>query len=175
MVSSFLARAFAPYLCNLIQSFSSQPLLVSMATKFSNSEDQTLGANLPTKGQIHKPSRGQKDPEELGASGSDPSHLPSWSLARKPLPSHPNTRHCLGIHVTLIKETGATPPPPHTWMAPLVEDVLCYGRPGLTEAIVTGPKRADLFYGRWSMGEGPEPREGKICCIYTHRSGYLGW
>ena len=30
----------------------------------------------------------------------------------------------------------------------------CYGRPGLTEAIVTGLGRAVLFYGRWSMGEG---------------------
>ena len=78
-----------------------------------------------------------------------PHHLGLW-----PLPSHPNTRHCLGIHVTLTEETGAAPPPPHAWMAPLVEDMLHYGRPGLTEAVVTGPGRAVLFYVRQSMGQG---------------------
>ena len=39
-------------------------------------------------------------------------------------------------------------------MAPLVEDMLCDTRTGLTEAVVTGPGRAVLFYGRHSMGEG---------------------
>ena len=57
--------------------------------------------------------------------------------------------------MTLIKETGATPPPPHTWTVPLVEDMLCHGRTGLTKAVVMGPGRAILFYGRWSLGEGP--------------------
>ena len=90
----------------------------------------------------------------MGALDSTPSHLPSWSPARNPSPGHPNTRHCLGIHMTLTKETGAAPPPPHTWMAPIVEDMLCYDRTGLTEAIVMGPGRAVLFYGRWSMGQG---------------------
>ena len=56
--------------------------------------------------------------------------------------------------MTLTKETGATPPPPHAWMVPLVEDMLCYGRTSLTKAIVMGPGRAVLFYGRWSMEEG---------------------
>ena len=70
------------------------------------------------------------------------------------LPSHRNTRHCLRIHVTLTEETEAAPPPPHAWTVLLVEDMLCYGRTGLTEAIVTGLGRAVLFYGRPSMGEG---------------------
>ena len=39
-------------------------------------------------------------------------------------------------------------------MAPVVEDMLQYGRAGLTEAVVTGPGRAILFYGRHSIGEG---------------------
>ena len=39
-------------------------------------------------------------------------------------------------------------------MAPLVEDMLCYGRTGLTEAVLKGLGWAVLFYGRWSMGEG---------------------
>ena len=42
----------------------------------------------------------------------------------------------------------------HSWMAPLVEDMLCDIRTRLTEAVVTGPGRAILFYGRHSMGEG---------------------
>ena len=90
----------------------------------------------------------------MGALGSAPSHLPSWSLARKPLPSHPNTRHCLGIYVTLTKETGAAPPSPHAWMAAIVEDMLCHGRTGLTDAVVMGTGWAVLFYGRESLGEG---------------------
>ena len=56
--------------------------------------------------------------------------------------------------MTLTEELGAIPPPSHSWMAPLVEDMLCEARTGLTEAVVTGPGRAVLFYGRHSMGEG---------------------
>ena len=36
---------------------------------------------------------------------------------------------------------------------PLVEDMLNDARTGLTKAVVTGPGRAVLFYGRCSMGE----------------------
>ena len=86
--------------------------------------------------------------------GSFPCHSLSWSLARKPLLSHPNMKHCLEIHVTLTTELGAIPPPSHAWTAPLVEDMLCYARTGLTKAVVTGPGRAVLFYGRCSLGEG---------------------
>ena len=125
-----------------------------MATKSSDLDDWTSGTNLQTEGHTPIPARGWKDPEEIRALGGAPSHSPSWSSARKPLPSHPNTRHCLGIHVTLTKETGATPPPPHMWMAPVVEDMLCHGRTGFTEAVVTGPSWAVLFYGRQSLGEG---------------------
>ena len=100
------------------------------------------------------PPQSQKDPEETGASGSSPSHSPSWSPARRPLPSCPNTRYCLGIHVTLTKEASAVPQLPHAWTVPLVEDMLCYARTGLTEAMVMGPGRAILFYGRQSLGEG---------------------
>ena len=32
--------------------------------------------------------------------------------------------------------------------------MLCDARTGLTEAVVTGPGKAVLFYGRHSMGEG---------------------
>ena len=48
----------------------------------------------------------------------------------------------------------AVPPPSHSWTAPLVEDMLHDVRTSLTKAVVTGPGRAVLFYGRHSMGEG---------------------
>ena len=53
-----------------------------------------------------------------------------------------------------MDELGAIPPPSHSWMAPLVEDMLHEARTGLTKAVVTGPGRVVLFYGRCSMGEG---------------------
>ena len=56
--------------------------------------------------------------------------------------------------MTITKETGATPQPLHAWMAPVVEDMHHHSRTGLTEAIVTDPGWAVLFYGRWSLGEG---------------------
>ena len=36
----------------------------------------------------------------------------------------------------------------------MVEDMLCHGRIGLTEAVVMGPGWAVLFYGRQSLGQG---------------------
>ena len=62
-------------------------------------------------------------------------------------------KHCLEIHVTLTEELGAVAPPSHSWMAPLVEDMLCDARTGLTKAVVTGPGRAVIFSRRCSMGE----------------------
>ena len=121
--------------------------IMSMAARSSDLEDQTSGANLQMEGHEDIPSQSQKDPKEMGTSGSSPSHLPSWSLARRLLPSHPNTRYCLGIHVTLTEETGAVPPLPHAWTAPLVEDMLHCARTGLTKAMVIGPGRVILFMG----------------------------
>ena len=101
------------------------------------------------------PPQSAKDLWEPEALDSSPSPSPSWSPARRlPLSSCPNTRHCLEIHVTLTEELGAVSPPSHSWMAPLMEDMLHDARTRLTEAVVIGPGRAVLFYGRHSMGEG---------------------
>ena len=123
-----------------------------MTAKLSNLVDKTSGANLQMEGHVDMPSQSAKDLWESEALGSSPSCLPSWSLARRPLSSHPNTKHCLEIHETLTEELGAVPPPSHSWMAPLVEDMLHDIRTGLTEVVVTGPGRAVLFCGRHSMG-----------------------
>ena len=130
--------------------------IMSMATRSSDLEDQTSGANLQMEGHVDMPSQSQKDPKEMEALGSSPSHLPSSSPARRLLPSHPNTRYCLGIHVTLTEETGAVPPLPLAWTVPLVEDMLCYARTGLTEAVVMGPGRAIIFLWETVIGRGPE-------------------
>ena len=76
--------------------------------------------------------------------------------------------------MTLIEKTGAMPPPPHAWMVPLVEDMLCYGRTGLTEAIVTGSSRAALFYGRQSMGEGLRLGEARDAFTLTGAGTWVG-
>ena len=56
--------------------------------------------------------------------------------------------------MTLTIELGDVPPPSHAWTAPVVEDMLREARAGLTEAVVIGPGKAILFYGRRSMGKG---------------------
>ena len=56
--------------------------------------------------------------------------------------------------MSLTDELGDVPPHLHTWTAPVVEDMLQEARDGLTQAVVIGPGRAILFYGRCSMGEG---------------------
>ena len=127
---------------------------MSMAAKLSDLVNEVSGANLQMEGQVDMPPQSAKDIWESEASGSSPSHSPSWSLARRLPSSDPNIKHCLEICVTLTEELGAVPPPSHSWMAPLMEDMLCDARTRLTEAVVIGPGKAVLFYGRCSMGEG---------------------
>ena len=127
---------------------------MSMAAKLSDLGNRTSGANLQMEGHMDMPSQSAKDLWESEVSGFSPSHLPSWSPARRLLSSCPNTRYCLEIQVTLMEVLGAVPPPSHSWMAPLVEDMLHDVQTGLTEAVVMGPGKAVLFYGRCSLGEG---------------------
>ena len=134
---------------------------VSMAAKSSDLVDKTSGANLQMEGHADVPSQSAKDLWELEASGSSPSHSLSWSPARRLLSSHPNTKHCLEVRVTLTEELGAVPPPSHSWMASLMEDMLHDVRTGLTQAVVIGPGRAVLFYGRCSVGEGLTPDQAR--------------
>ena len=64
-------------------------------------------------------------------------------------------------------------PPSHAQAAPLVEDMLCYARTGLTKAIVTGTSRAVLFYGRYSLGEGLSPDESRDAAFML--TGVVMW
>ena len=97
----------------------------------------------------------------MGPSGSSP---PTCHLGPQPggcCPAILITDTCLGIHVTLTKETGAVPPPSHAWTVPLVEDMLHYARTGLTKAAVMGSGRAILFYGSQSLGEDLSPGKSR--------------
>ena len=122
-----------------------------MVAKLSDLEDKSSGAHFQMEGHVDVPSHSTNDLQELQALGSSPSCLPSWPLARRLLSICPNTKHCLEIHVTLTEELGPVPPPSHSWTAPLVDDMLHDIRTRLTEAVVTGPGRAVLFYGRHFM------------------------
>ena len=73
--------------------------------------------------------------------------------------------------MTLTDELGDTPPPLHAWMAPVVEDMLWEARSGLTEAVVIGPGRAILFYGRHSMGEGLKTDEARDAAFLLTGAG----
>ena len=65
-------------------------------------------------------------------------------------------------------------------MAPLVEDMLQEARAGLTEAVVIGPGRAILFYGRHLLGEGLKADEVRDAAFlltgagtWVEKSSYL--
>ena len=144
---------------------------VSMATKSSDLVHETSGANLQMEGHVDMPPQSAKDLWEPEASDSSPSHLLSWSLAQRPLSTCPNMKHCLEICVTLTEELGAVPPPSHSWMALLVEDMLCDARTGLTEGVVIDPCRAVLFYGRCLMGEGLTADEARDAAFLLTGAG----
>ena len=73
--------------------------------------------------------------------------------------------------MTLTDELGDVPPPLHAWMAPVVEDMLQEVRAGLTEAVVIGPGRAILFYGRHLMGEGLKADEARDAAFLLTGAG----
>ena len=129
-----------------------------MAAKLSDLADEMSGDNLQMEGHMDVPVQSAKDLWEPEALDSPPSHSLSWSPAQRPPSSHPNMKYCLEIHVTLTEELGAIPLPPHSWTAPLLEDMLHDARTGLTEAVVTGPGRAVLFYGDTFNGGGLDYR-----------------
>ena len=90
------------------------------------------------------------------------------------MPDCPNTQYCLEIQVILTENGGTTPSlSPHAWQTPVVEDMLQDGKSGLTEAVVTGPDWAILFYGRQSLGEGLSL--GKACDTMFTQSGAISW
>ena len=142
-----------------------------MAAKLSDSADKMSEANLQADGQMEKPAQGVADLWETEEEDSSPLHSPMWSpVQRLPLGCL-NMKHCLEIQVTLTDELGDVPPSPHLWMPPVIEDMLREARAGLTEAVVIGPGRAILFYGRCLMGEGLRADEARDAPISSQELG----
>ena len=148
---------------------------MSMAAKSSDLVDETSGVNLQIEGHVHVTSQSAMDLQEPEASNSSPSHSPSWSPVHRPPSSHPNMKHCLQICVTLTEELGAVPPPSHSWTAPPMEDMLHDARTVLTRAVVTGPGRAVLYYGRHSMGEGLTMDKARDATFLLTGAWDVGW
>ena len=97
---------------------------MSMATRSSNLDDQKSGVNVQTEGHTLTPPRSWNGSEDTQAFGSAPSHSPSQSPMRKPTPDHPETHYCLEIQVISTEDRQTTPPPPHAWQVPVVEDMV---------------------------------------------------
>ena len=73
--------------------------------------------------------------------------------------------------MTLTDELGDVPPLSFLDGTPVVEDMLQEARAGLTEAVVTGPGRVILFYGRRSMGEGLKADEARDAAFLLTGAG----
>ena len=144
-----------------------------MAARSSNLDDFQPETKIWTEGHTLTPVGGQNGPEDPDAFGSAPSHSPSQSTARTPAPDWPETQYCLGIQVVPTEDDKVTPPLSHAWQAPIVEDMVCEGRTGLTEAVVTGAGRAVLFYGGHLLGEGLNLGEVKQTMFTL--SGIIAW
>ena len=144
---------------------------MSMATKSSDLAEEVSVASIQADGQVEEPTQSAKDLQESEEDDCSPSHSLLWSPARRPLSGHPNMKYCLEIQVTLTEELGSIPSPSHSWTAPLVEDMLQEARAGLTKAVVIGPGKAILFYGRHSLGEGLKVDEGRDAAFLLTRAG----
>ena len=132
-----------------------------MATNTSDRGDNMTEANLQVDGLVEELAQRAADLWGDRRRGIVPHNLLMWSPVQRPPTGCLNTNYCLSIQVTLTDELGDVPPPLHTWMTPVIEDILQETRAGLTEAVVIGPGRAILFYGRRSMGEGLKADEAR--------------
>ena len=147
-------------------------VFVSMAARLGNLDDLNPGVKIQIEGHTLTPTGSWNGPEDPDAFGSTPSCFPSQSLARKPVPDWPETWSCLEIQV-VSKDDKAIPPPSHAWQALIVEDMVHEWRTGLTEAVVTGPGWAVLFYGCCSLGEGLNL--GEVRDAMFTLSGVITW
>ena len=55
---------------------------------------------------------------------SSPHDSSTWSPVQRLPAGHFNMHYCLSIQVTLTDELGDVPPPSHSWMTPVIEDML---------------------------------------------------
>ena len=142
-----------------------------MTAKMSNRGDNMTEANLQADGLREEPAQRAVDRWEMEEEDSSPHNSPTWSPVQRPPTGRLNTNYCLSIQVTLTDELGDVPPPSHTWTTPVIEDMLQETRAGLTEAVVIGPGKAILFYGRHSLGEGLKADEARDAAFLLTGAG----
>ena len=125
-------------------------VFMSMAARLSDLDDFKPGIKIQNEDHTFTLTNGQNGQENPEAFGSAPLHSPSWSPARKPTPNQPETWYCLEIHIISTEDEKVIRPLPHAWQVLIVEDMVQEGRTDLTEAVVTSPGWAVLFY-RWHL------------------------
>ena len=167
----FLCRSLHPTVWTHPEFQFRATVFMSMATRLSDLGYQKPGTNIQKEGHTLTPPSGWNGPEDPEAFGSTPSQSPSQSPARKP--NCHETQYCLEIQVISTKDGRAAPPPSHAWQAPIMEDMLRDCKAGLTEAIVTSPGQAILFYRQQSLGE--RPSLGKAWDAMFTLSGTVSW
>ena len=148
-------------------------VFMSVTTRLSDLADQKPGINIQTEGHTLISPSSQKALKTQRYLGTPHDVHLSWSAARTQTPDWSETQYCLEIHVTSTEDERVTPPPPHAWQVPIVEDMVQDGKAGLTEAVVTGPGQAILFYGQWSSGEGLSL--GEVWDATFTLSGAISW
>ena len=124
-----------------------------MAAKTSERGDNMTEANLQVDSLEERPAQRAVDRREMEEDDNSPHDSLTWSPVPRLPTGHPSMNYCLSIKAILTDELRDVPPPLHAWMVLVVEDMEDI-RAGLTEAVVIGPGKAILFYGRCSMGEG---------------------
>ena len=144
---------------------------VSMAANTSDRGDNMTEANRQADGLMEEPAQRAANWQEMEEEDSSPPNSPTWSPVQRPPTGHLNINYCLSIQATLTDELGDVPPPLHALTVPVVEDMLQETRAGLTEAVVIGPGRAILFYGRHSMGEGLKVDEARDAAFLLTGAG----
>ena len=97
---------------------------MTMAARSNDLDDQRPGINIQTEDHTLTSPSDQNGPEDPETFGSTPPHSQSQSPARKPTPNQPETQYCLEMQVISTEDERATPPPPHAWQAPIVEDMV---------------------------------------------------
>ena len=146
-----------------------------MTAKMSDRGDNITKANLQADGLREEPAQRAAERWEMEEEDSSPLNSPMWSPVQRLPTGRLNTNYCLSIQMTLTDELGDVPSPFHSWMTPVIEDMLQENRAGLMEAVVVVPGKAILFYGRHSMGEGLKADEARDAAfLLTGAGAWIG-
>ena len=142
-----------------------------MAANMSDRCDNMTEVNLQADGLMEEPAQRAVNWQEMEEEDSSPPNSPMWSPIQRLPTGRLNMNYCLSMQATLTDKLGDVLPPLHTWTAPVVQDMLRETRAGLMEAVIIGPGRAILFYGRRSMGEGLKADEARDATLLLTGAG----